>query len=167
MSIHKQESSKQNDENFLKTSSPIKIHKNKTTSRIANEIESMSKSLPTTMTKALKDYQEIAATSEEKLLLNSISIKPAQLVTSTTTPDTPEDPFHCHNEDIAALRNSPKTQRAIRILWLTVFVCLSFMVCEVIGGWWAQSLAIMTDAAHLVNLFGKLTLKNKTFFKIF
>jgi len=35
-------------------------------------------------------------------------------------------------------------------LWLSVFVCLFFMLCEVVGGIWAQSLAIITDAAHLL-----------------
>lgn len=100
--------------------------------------------------KSLKNYQDIATTSNDQLPIQKTSQPVELIVASATTSGTPDDPFHCHNEEIAALQNSPKTRRAIQILWLTVFVCLAFMICEVIGGWLAQSLAIITDAAHLV-----------------
>lgn len=45
---------------------------------------------------------------------------------------------------------------ATRILWLTVMLCLFFMVCEVIGGILAGSLAIVTDAAHLLTDFASV-----------
>ncbi|KAI6218853.1 Zinc transporter 2 [Aphelenchoides fujianensis] len=55
--------------------------------------------------------------------------------------------FHCHE-----LSNSQQEtkKRAIRVLWMSVVVCLLFMICEVVGGVWAGSLAIITDAAHLL-----------------
>lgn len=60
------------------------------------------------------------------------------------------DAFHCHNR----FENEPianeTSKRATRVLWLSIGVCLLFMICEVIGGIWAQSLAIITDAAHLL-----------------
>ena len=34
-------------------------------------------------------------------------------------------------------------------MWAALF-CLGFMICEAIGGYMANSLAIMTDAAHLL-----------------
>lgn len=36
-----------------------------------------------------------------------------------------------------------------KLLWAALF-CLSFMIAEAIGGYLANSLAIMTDAAHLL-----------------
>ncbi|KAI6192376.1 Zinc transporter 2 [Aphelenchoides bicaudatus] len=57
------------------------------------------------------------------------------------------DGFHCH--ELSEEQQETK-KRAIRVLWMSVVVCLFFMICEVIGGWWAGSLAIITDAAHLL-----------------
>jgi zinc transporter 2 len=59
-----------------------------------------------------------------------------------------ENGFHCHDSSRTEQKETKK--RAIRVLWLSVFVCLFFMICEVVGGIWAQSLAIITDAAHLL-----------------
>jgi cation diffusion facilitator family transporter len=57
------------------------------------------------------------------------------------------DGFHCH--ELSTEQRETK-KRAIRVLWLSVGVCLLFMICEVVGGIWAGSLAIITDAAHLL-----------------
>ncbi|CAD5230711.1 unnamed protein product [Bursaphelenchus okinawaensis] len=57
------------------------------------------------------------------------------------------DGFHCHELTSEQVENK---KRAIRVLWLSVIVCLLFMICEIVGGWWAASLAIITDAAHLL-----------------
>lgn len=62
-----------------------------------------------------------------------------------------DDAFHCHNREEGERRLALETgQRAKRVLWLSICVCLFFMLCEVIGGVWAKSLAIITDAAHLL-----------------
>lgn len=65
------------------------------------------------------------------------------------------DNFHCHDE-VASTDSHDSNKRATRILWLTVALCLFFMVCEVIGGVLAGSLAIVTDAAHLLTDFASV-----------
>ncbi|CAD5233512.1 unnamed protein product [Bursaphelenchus xylophilus] len=57
------------------------------------------------------------------------------------------DGFHCH--ELTSEQVETK-KRAIRVLWASVVVCMLFMICEIVGGWWAASLAIITDAAHLL-----------------
>lgn len=43
-----------------------------------------------------------------------------------------------------------RSKSAVKLLWLIVF-CVIFMVIEVVGGMKANSLAILTDAAHLLS----------------
>jgi len=66
---------------------------------------------------------------------------------SQNSENSGSDGFHCH--ELPTTQQETK-KRAIRVLWLSVVVCLLFMICEVIGGFWAGSLAIITDAAHLL-----------------
>jgi solute carrier family 30 (zinc transporter), member 2 len=40
---------------------------------------------------------------------------------------------------------------SIKKLWIAVFLCIIFMTVEVVGGIKANSLAILTDAAHLLS----------------
>uniref|UniRef100_A0A914RBJ0 Cation efflux protein transmembrane domain-containing protein n=1 Tax=Parascaris equorum TaxID=6256 RepID=A0A914RBJ0_PAREQ len=61
--------------------------------------------------------------------------------------------FHCHDKRVDAPTSS---RRAKRVLWASLAVCLGFMICEVIGGLLAQSLAIITDAAHLLTDFASM-----------
>ncbi|KAK9959424.1 hypothetical protein ABG768_009552 [Culter alburnus] len=63
--------------------------------------------------------------------------------------------FHCHSLKDTSLKHQDKTQ-AQRKLLITCVVCLIFMIGEVIGGYAAHSLAIMTDAAHLLTDFGSV-----------
>ncbi|KAK6759938.1 hypothetical protein RB195_021476 [Necator americanus] len=72
--------------------------------------------------------------------LNSVSYDSTQLNNGNY--------FHCHDEP--SKDDQAKSAKAIRILWISVVICLFFMTCEVIGGFWAKSLAIVTDAAHLI-----------------
>ncbi|XGW05328.1 hypothetical protein V3C99_016027 [Haemonchus contortus] len=62
--------------------------------------------------------------------------------------------FHCHDEP--SNDNSRKSAEAKRILWISLGICLFFMICEVVGGVWAKSLAIVTDAAHLLTDFASM-----------
>lgn len=55
---------------------------------------------------------------------------------------------HCHRE-----RASKNDAKARRKLWFASFLCLIFMICEIIGGYFSGSLAIATDAAHLLTDF--------------
>lgn len=55
---------------------------------------------------------------------------------------------HCHRD-----RKIKDNNRAKRKLWLASILCLVFMICEIIGGYLSGSLAIATDAAHLLTDF--------------
>lgn len=52
---------------------------------------------------------------------------------------------HCHGPVIA--NNTAQTKRTL--LWASL-LCFLFMICEIVGGVIAHSLAIVTDAAHLL-----------------
>eukprot|EP00897_Mesotaenium_endlicherianum_P005012 jgi/Mesen1/4539/ME000232S03796 len=47
--------------------------------------------------------------------------------------------------------SSKEREKARRKLMYAIALCLGFMIVEVIGGLWANSLAILTDAAHLLS----------------
>jgi Co/Zn/Cd efflux system component len=40
---------------------------------------------------------------------------------------------------------------SLRKLYLAIGLCAVFMVVELVGGWWANSLAIISDAVHLLS----------------
>lgn len=42
-------------------------------------------------------------------------------------------------------------KKAMKKLVCTAIVCFCFMCCEVVGGYWSNSLAIMVDAAHTLS----------------
>nr|XP_023687366.1 zinc transporter 2-like [Paramormyrops kingsleyae] len=62
---------------------------------------------------------------------------------------------HCHGNRASA-GQTPEKLLARKKLYIASFVCLVFMIGEVIGGYLAHSLAIMTDAAHLLTDFGSM-----------
>ncbi|KAG9282560.1 zinc transporter 2 [Astyanax mexicanus] len=62
---------------------------------------------------------------------------------------------HCHGKKTAWEENREKLV-AKKKLYIASIVCLVFMIGEVIGGYLAHSLAIMTDAAHLLTDFGSM-----------
>merc|ERR1711962_1691274 len=59
---------------------------------------------------------------------------------------------HCHDAEGGSQGNSID-KKARRKLVTASVLCLLFMIVEVIGGFWANSLAIATDAAHLLTDF--------------
>ncbi|XP_053310487.1 proton-coupled zinc antiporter SLC30A2 [Spea bombifrons] len=63
---------------------------------------------------------------------------------------------HCHSNRSQEGSQSTAKERARRKLYVASVVCLLFMTGEVIGGYLAQSLAIMTDAAHLLTDFASM-----------
>ncbi|KAL7873105.1 hypothetical protein AOLI_G00121760 [Acnodon oligacanthus] len=63
--------------------------------------------------------------------------------------------FHCHTSRTTVAQSYEKLH-ARRKLLITSVVCLVFMIGEVIGGYAAHSLAVMTDAAHLLTDFGSI-----------
>ncbi|XP_051955085.1 zinc transporter 2-like [Xyrauchen texanus] len=62
---------------------------------------------------------------------------------------------HCHGNK-AIYEESHEKLIAKKKLYIASIVCLVFMIGEVIGGYLAHSLAIMTDAAHLLTDFGSM-----------
>ncbi|KAG9347562.1 hypothetical protein JZ751_005130, partial [Albula glossodonta] len=62
---------------------------------------------------------------------------------------------HCHGTKTICGESREK-QLARKKLYIASLVCLVFMIGEVIGGYLAHSLAIMTDAAHLLTDFGSM-----------
>ncbi|XP_051511791.1 zinc transporter 2-like [Myxocyprinus asiaticus] len=62
---------------------------------------------------------------------------------------------HCHGNK-AMYEESHEKLIAKKKLCIASIVCLVFMIGEVIGGYLAHSLAIMTDAAHLLTDFGSM-----------
>ncbi|KAM9798590.1 zinc transporter 2 [Neosynchiropus ocellatus] len=64
--------------------------------------------------------------------------------------------LHCHRTTAPACEDSVDKLLAKKKLYIASGVCLVFMIGEVIGGYLAHSLAIMTDAAHLLTDFGSM-----------
>ncbi|TRY83502.1 hypothetical protein DNTS_016233 [Danionella cerebrum] len=91
--------------------------------QLSNQNESMGELL------GLLDYSE-----DEHLSTDSVS---------------KHDTKTCHIFDNSNIKLQDKTE-ARRKLLVTCAVCLIFMIGEIIGGYIAHSLAIMTDAAHLL-----------------
>ncbi|XP_037541589.1 zinc transporter 2 [Nematolebias whitei] len=63
---------------------------------------------------------------------------------------------HCHGPKALVPEESVDKLLAKKKLFIASGVCLVFMIGEVIGGYLAHSLAIMTDAAHLLTDFGSM-----------
>ncbi|KAM4539702.1 proton-coupled zinc antiporter SLC30A2 [Odontesthes bonariensis] len=57
---------------------------------------------------------------------------------------------HCHDNSHAQEDRETEKKVARRRLYVVSVVCLIFMVGEIVGGYLAGSLAVMTDAAHLL-----------------
>ncbi|KAM8847300.1 zinc transporter 2 [Synchiropus picturatus] len=64
--------------------------------------------------------------------------------------------LHCHRTRAPACEDGVDKLLAKKKLYIASGVCLIFMIGEVIGGYLAHSLAIMTDAAHLLTDFGSM-----------
>ncbi|XP_059206044.1 proton-coupled zinc antiporter SLC30A8 [Centropristis striata] len=57
---------------------------------------------------------------------------------------------HCHDNSRAQEDREREKKVARKRLYLASVICLIFMIGEIIGGHFAGSLAVMTDAAHLL-----------------
>uniref|UniRef100_A0A1A7XK25 Proton-coupled zinc antiporter SLC30A8 n=2 Tax=Iconisemion striatum TaxID=60296 RepID=A0A1A7XK25_9TELE len=57
---------------------------------------------------------------------------------------------HCHDNSRAQEQRETEKKVAKRRLYVVSVICLIFMVGEIVGGYLAGSLAVMTDAAHLL-----------------
>uniref|UniRef100_A0A9J8BIR9 Proton-coupled zinc antiporter SLC30A8 n=1 Tax=Cyprinus carpio carpio TaxID=630221 RepID=A0A9J8BIR9_CYPCA len=61
-----------------------------------------------------------------------------------------KDGKHCHDNNNALEDREREKKLAKKRLYVVSAVCLVFIVGEIIGGYFAGSLAVMTDAAHLL-----------------
>ncbi|XP_041811263.1 zinc transporter 2 [Chelmon rostratus] len=57
---------------------------------------------------------------------------------------------HCHDNSRAREDRERERKVARKRLYLVSVICLIFMIGEILGGYFAGSLAVMTDAAHLL-----------------
>ncbi|XP_054619937.1 proton-coupled zinc antiporter SLC30A2-like [Dunckerocampus dactyliophorus] len=57
---------------------------------------------------------------------------------------------HCHDNSHAQEDREREKKIARKRLYVVSVVCLIFMIGEILGGYFAGSLAVMTDAAHLL-----------------
>ncbi|XP_054461937.1 proton-coupled zinc antiporter SLC30A2 isoform X2 [Anoplopoma fimbria] len=57
---------------------------------------------------------------------------------------------HCHDNSRAQEDREQEKKVAKRRLYVVSVICLIFMIGEILGGYLAGSLAVMTDAAHLL-----------------
>uniref|UniRef100_A0A4W3K1I4 Proton-coupled zinc antiporter SLC30A8 n=1 Tax=Callorhinchus milii TaxID=7868 RepID=A0A4W3K1I4_CALMI len=58
--------------------------------------------------------------------------------------------FHCHYNKNALEKRKMEQQKSKIRLYRALAICLVFMIGEIVGGYFASSLAVMTDAAHLL-----------------
>lgn len=63
------------------------------------------------------------------------------------------DQFHCHSDSNDSRSSDGESNSARRKLIIASIICVIFMIIEVIGGILANSLAIVSDAAHLLTDF--------------
>ncbi|KAM3602809.1 uncharacterized protein V6R79_011250 [Siganus canaliculatus] len=118
-----------------------------------------------------------AANSEKSQLIHEKNAKMYSLKLQSSFPDSkhqyPDFPLknggvagaielkrpvgvHCHGSKAASCEDGGDKLLAKKKLYIASAVCLVFMIGEVIGGYLAHSLAIMTDAAHLLTDFGSM-----------
>ncbi|XP_030002323.1 zinc transporter 2 [Sphaeramia orbicularis] len=57
---------------------------------------------------------------------------------------------HCHDNSHAQEDREKEKKVARKRLYVVSVICLIFMIGEILGGYFAGSLAVMTDAAHLL-----------------
>ncbi|XP_078541691.1 proton-coupled zinc antiporter SLC30A8 [Lissotriton helveticus] len=92
----------------------------------------------------------------ESLTKNSLNVgselHEKELIKEKTNEDTPQSiaTYHCHNNTKAHEARQKEKSTAKRKLYIATVICLSFLIGELVGGYVAGSLAIITDAAHLL-----------------
>lgn len=114
------------------------------------EIDLYSKST-TDDREALLDHYESPEVRFQSGSIGSIPQEFFQKYGSINTTAEEDSQLHCHTKDKAKMAGTKAAQRKLTIASI---VCLLFMIAEFVGGYMSNSLAIMTDAAHLLSDFG-------------
>ncbi|XP_077404803.1 proton-coupled zinc antiporter SLC30A2 isoform X1 [Vanacampus margaritifer] len=97
------------------------------------------------MFKSRKDSEKFRLTSDVKSTYSSPGSSPGALNQNVTGGGK-----HCHDNSHAQEAREREKEFARKRLYVVSVVCLIFMIGEIIGGYFAGSLAVMTDAAHLL-----------------
>lgn len=92
------------------------------------------------------------STNPEKLLLvtDARSYNTAMGSAGEVVPDMNGAIKHCHDNSHAQEDREKEKKVARKRLYVVSVICLIFMIGEILGGYFAGSLAVMTDAAHLL-----------------
>jgi len=89
-----------------------------------------------------------------KYITSSKSVSANEQTTGLVSKNQPDLENKIDPDDSPILaENTKHNKETLRKLWIVSAICLVFMVIEIIGGYWASSIAIMSDAAHLLSDF--------------
>ncbi|XP_067468660.1 proton-coupled zinc antiporter SLC30A2 [Thunnus thynnus] len=94
-----------------------------------------------------KDPERVPLVTEVKNTYNNVGSTHSQEVLQR---DGTSGIKHCHDNSHAQEDREREKKVARKRLYVVSVVCLIFMVGEILGGYFAGSLAVMTDAAHLL-----------------
>lgn len=98
----------------------------------------------------LKKNQEVMGT----YITSSLSSSANEQKTGSALKNQPDIENNTNLNDSPILaENTKHNEETLRKLWIVSVICLVFMVIEIVGGYWASSIAIMSDAAHLLSDF--------------
>nr|XP_046274565.1 zinc transporter 8 isoform X2 [Scatophagus argus] len=90
-----------------------------------------------------KDPERLSLLSEERNSYTTGGSLPNQEISQINIK-------HCHDNSHAQEDREQEKKVARKRLYVASVICLIFMIGEVLGGYFAGSLAVMTDAAHLL-----------------
>ncbi|KAF7662126.1 hypothetical protein LDENG_00245640 [Lucifuga dentata] len=94
-----------------------------------------------------RDPERAHILTERRQMYNIMGSVPNQEALLT---DIPGSIKHCHDNSHAQEDREREKKVARKRLYVVCVICLVFMVGEILGGYFAGSLAVMTDAAHLL-----------------
>ncbi|XP_056268875.1 proton-coupled zinc antiporter SLC30A8-like [Pseudoliparis swirei] len=94
-----------------------------------------------------KDPERVRLISGLTSAHTAVSSSPNQMASQV---DTTGSIKHCHDNSHAREDREREKKVAKRRLYVVSAICLVFMIGEILGGYFAGSLAVMTDAAHLL-----------------
>ncbi|XP_031151770.1 zinc transporter 8 [Sander lucioperca] len=93
-----------------------------------------------------KDPEKIALVSDVRNSYTTLSMSNQEALKMDGTGDIK----HCHDNSHAQEDREREKKVAKKRLYVVSVICLVFMIGEILGGYFAGSLAVMTDAAHLL-----------------
>ncbi|RXN26501.1 zinc transporter 8-like protein [Labeo rohita] len=118
--------------------------------RLAAEIDDR-RQLTRTLAVFLQSQRDGLAQNEQKLEEYKRKLaRVSQVLLGSMSSVEMKNGMHCHDNSHAREDREREKKLAKKRLYIVSVVCLVFMVGEILGGYFAGSLAVMTDAAHLL-----------------